>query len=385
MAGDILAHRIGQQLMASAEAIHRSACLSPYIRGANLDFELRQQIKRRRFSRDVAERKFSQRDLHRASNCRCILCDRQSLRQNRRQIFKPLPRSRRNDQWSYESKLCAPMPAAKSDQRVGPHQCKESCRRKLFPQARERVDGVIGRSARVWSIGKGDGKLRKTLDGQLSHGHAIFKTGCRTRRLKWLNTYRGEEHGIEVQSLLGRQRYADVAQMRGVETASEEGNALSPARWLIHPFMLSRVSASMGFTMRYLIAVLALAGAVVSGLALQVHYTAGTSPCSINEKWDCGVVNHSSYSLVQGVPVALIGIIGYLVLLWLGMARQRAVLSIAAAVGLAFALYLAHIERDVLGVWCLYCVISLAIIAAITLLGPVWLIIAASQRRSRRW
>ena len=137
--------------------------------------------------------------------------------------------------------------------------------------------------------------------------------------------------------------------------------------------------------MRYLIAVLALAGAVVSGLALQVHYTIGTAPCSINEKWDCGVVNHSSYSMIQGVPVALIGIIGYLVLVWLGMARQRAVLSLAAAAGLAFALYLAHIERDILGIWCLYCVISLAIIALITLLGPVWLIIAANERRRRRW
>jgi len=141
----------------------------------------------------------------------------------------------------------------------------------------------------------------------------------------------------------------------------------------------------MGFSMRYVIAVLALAGAVVSGLALQVHYTAGTSPCSINEKWDCGIVNRSSYSAVEGVPVALIGIIGYLGLVWLGLARQRAVLSLAAAAGLAFALYLAHIERDVLGVWCLYCVISLAIIALITLLGPLWLIVEASQRRRRRW
>jgi uncharacterized membrane protein len=137
--------------------------------------------------------------------------------------------------------------------------------------------------------------------------------------------------------------------------------------------------------MRYVIAVLALAGAVVSGLALQVHYTAGTSPCSINEKWDCGVVNHSSYSMIEGIPVALLGVIGFLGLVWLGMARQRAVLSFAAAAGLAFALYLAHIERDVIGVWCLYCVISLTLIALITLLGPLWLVIDASQRRRRRW
>ncbi|MGA8742838.1 MAG: vitamin K epoxide reductase family protein [Terracidiphilus sp.] len=137
--------------------------------------------------------------------------------------------------------------------------------------------------------------------------------------------------------------------------------------------------------MRYVIAILALAGAVVSGLALQVHYTVATTPCSINEKWDCGVVNHSSYSLLFGIPVALIGMVGYLGLAWLALARQRAVLALAALAGLAFALYLAHVERDILGAWCLYCVISLAAIALITFMGFIWLIVDASQRRSRRW
>lgn len=137
--------------------------------------------------------------------------------------------------------------------------------------------------------------------------------------------------------------------------------------------------------MRYVIAVLALAGAIVSGLALQVHYTTGTSPCSINEKWDCGIVNHSSYSLIGGVPVALIGIVGYLALLWLALARQRVVLILASLAGLGYALYLAHIERDVLGVWCLYCVISLAIVATIPLLSVIWVILEAARHRRRRW
>jgi vitamin-K-epoxide reductase (warfarin-sensitive) len=137
--------------------------------------------------------------------------------------------------------------------------------------------------------------------------------------------------------------------------------------------------------MRYVIAVLALAGAVVSGLALQVHYTVGTTPCSINEKWDCGVVNHSSYAEVAGIPVAIIGIVGYLALMWLGLVRQRAILTLAAVAGLAFSLYLAHVERDILGIWCLYCVISLADIALITLMGCAWLIIDTVQRQNRRW
>ncbi|HXS75449.1 MAG TPA: vitamin K epoxide reductase family protein [Terracidiphilus sp.] len=137
--------------------------------------------------------------------------------------------------------------------------------------------------------------------------------------------------------------------------------------------------------MRYVIAVLALAGAVVSFLALQVHYSTTTSPCSINEKWDCGIVNHSSYAVIQGIPVALIGILGYLLILWLGMARQKMFVLLASAVGIAFSLYLTHIERDVLGVWCLYCVISLGIIVLIPLADIFWMIIDASMRRRNRW
>jgi uncharacterized membrane protein len=137
--------------------------------------------------------------------------------------------------------------------------------------------------------------------------------------------------------------------------------------------------------MRYILGVLALAGAIVSGLALQVHYTIGTEPCSINEKWDCGIVNHSSYSMVAGIPVALIGIIGYLAMIWLSVARQRVVLLLASLAGLGYSLYLAHIERDVIGVWCLYCVISLGIVTLIAIVDGIWLIMEAVRRQQNHW
>ncbi len=127
--------------------------------------------------------------------------------------------------------------------------------------------------------------------------------------------------------------------------------------------------------MRYLIALLALAGAVVSTLALQVHFSTGTEPCSINEKWDCGIVNHSSFAVIYHVPVAAVGIAGYLALLLLALARRRNLLFLAALAGMGFALYLTHIEKDVLEVWCLYCVISQSIIALVVLLSAAWLLI----------
>jgi uncharacterized membrane protein len=124
--------------------------------------------------------------------------------------------------------------------------------------------------------------------------------------------------------------------------------------------------------MRYLIATLALAGVVVSALALHVHYCTDTQPCSINEKWDCGIVNHSPYAEIEGVPVSMIGIAGYLVLAGLALGRQRAQVFLAALAGLGFALRLTFIEEYVLQVWCLYCVISQVVIGLITLLCLGW-------------
>jgi vitamin-K-epoxide reductase (warfarin-sensitive) len=124
--------------------------------------------------------------------------------------------------------------------------------------------------------------------------------------------------------------------------------------------------------MKYVLIFLAALGIVVSALALREHYrTEGDSPCSINERWDCGIVNHSPYAVLRGVPVAALGIIGYLLMAALSWRRAYQLLLIVAATGLGFSLYLAQIEARVLGVWCIYCVISLADISLITLLALV--------------
>ena len=133
--------------------------------------------------------------------------------------------------------------------------------------------------------------------------------------------------------------------------------------------------------MRYLILILAIFGMIVSGLALKVHYDdPGKEPCSINDKWDCGVVNHSPYAVMFGVPVAALGIAGYLLIAVLGAARQKTWLLISVLLALAFTLYLTNIERSVLEVWCLYCVISQGIIVILSLLSIGWIV--SSRMRS---
>ena len=134
--------------------------------------------------------------------------------------------------------------------------------------------------------------------------------------------------------------------------------------------------------MRYVILVLAIAGIIVCGLAWKVHHDPpGKEPCSINAKWDCGEVNHSEYADIHGVPVAAIGMAGYLVIGVLAFLRERELLLIAVLLALPFTVHLTDIEKYVLQIWCLYCVISQGIIAVLALLSIVWMV--SGMRRAK--
>jgi vitamin-K-epoxide reductase (warfarin-sensitive) len=129
----------------------------------------------------------------------------------------------------------------------------------------------------------------------------------------------------------------------------------------------------------WVVFVLALLGIVVSTVSLQHHYaTSKTAYCEIGEAFDCDVVNRSEYSSILGIPVALIGMLGYAALAGLatayrGRRETPALLFGGAAVGLVFALYLTYVEGHILGVWCILCLSSLGLIAASTVVsGLIW-------------
>ena len=123
-----------------------------------------------------------------------------------------------------------------------------------------------------------------------------------------------------------------------------------------------------------LIVLLCLAGVLTASLALGEHYNTNPSPCSINDRWDCGIVNHSPYALIRNVPVALIGILGYALLASLA-GRFPALTAFLALVGMLFSLRLTRIEWKLLGVWCIYCVSSQIIIMLVFIVSliAVWL------------
>ena len=67
-----------------------------------------------------------------------------------------------------------------------------------------------------------------------------------------------------------------------------------------------------------MIALLACAGMGVSSVSLYHHYgTAKSSFCDFGNSFNCDMVNRSIYSSVAGIPVALIGMVGYTVVLLL--------------------------------------------------------------------
>jgi vitamin-K-epoxide reductase (warfarin-sensitive) len=127
--------------------------------------------------------------------------------------------------------------------------------------------------------------------------------------------------------------------------------------------------------MRYVIASLALAGIGVSFLALGEHYRAPARALDLlHSRWNSAYVNQSPYANVHGIPVAVLGIAGYIVLVILALMGRRVLMVCFSSFGLAYALYLTNIEAHILNVWCVYCVTSLVLSTSIAFLAFGWLL-----------
>jgi len=144
--------------------------------------------------------------------------------------------------------------------------------------------------------------------------------------------------------------------------------------------------------MRYVLIILTLLGIAAASLALREHYRPyGESVCDINAHWDCGIVNHSPYAVIpqgspNGIPVAVIGIVGYLVLGILAWHRAYRIMLALAIPAVAYSLYLASLEAspNKLGVWCLYCAISLGTISLMMLLLAITVVVKSLARRKQK-
>jgi uncharacterized membrane protein len=120
--------------------------------------------------------------------------------------------------------------------------------------------------------------------------------------------------------------------------------------------------------------VLTVIGLGVAGYLTYVHYSGVTPPCSIKGN-PCSQVQKSQYSKLVGVPVALIGLIGYITILGSLLApegeRARFVTTALTLGGFGFSLYLTYRELFTLHKVCEWCVSSAVIMAVLVCLA-VW-------------
>ena len=127
--------------------------------------------------------------------------------------------------------------------------------------------------------------------------------------------------------------------------------------------------------MRYVIAVLAIAGILVSCLAVAQHYGPPPQPVDLTHSaWNSAYVNQSPFAMVYGIPVALLGVAGYLLLAVLALLRRVVLTVYFAGIGLAYGLYLTNIQAHILHIWCVYCVASLVLIVVIAFVAFACLI-----------
>jgi uncharacterized membrane protein len=134
---------------------------------------------------------------------------------------------------------------------------------------------------------------------------------------------------------------------------------------------------------RALTAGVALSGLGIAGYLTVVHYTGGAPVCAISH--GCETVQHSGYSTLAGVPVALLGIVGYLGIL-LSLLRNgddaRMTGAFMALLGFGFSAWLTYTEIARIHAICIWCVGSAICMTVLAVLS-VSAVVAAPPRADR--
>jgi uncharacterized membrane protein len=102
-----------------------------------------------------------------------------------------------------------------------------------------------------------------------------------------------------------------------------------------------------------------------------VHYTGGAPVCAIAH--GCETVQKSDYSKLAGVPVALLGLIGYIGILGALIRddeNSRSVAAFLSLIGFGFSAWLTYTELALINAICIWCVgsaICMTILAALNI------------------
>jgi uncharacterized membrane protein len=117
-------------------------------------------------------------------------------------------------------------------------------------------------------------------------------------------------------------------------------------------------------------AAVALAGLGIAGYLTAVHYAGGTPACAIAH--GCATVQQSDYAELAGVPVALLGLLGYAGVL-ASLARDgdgaRTVTAFLSLAGFGFSGWLTYVEvarLDAICSWCVASAVCMTLLAALS-------------------
>jgi uncharacterized membrane protein len=118
--------------------------------------------------------------------------------------------------------------------------------------------------------------------------------------------------------------------------------------------------------LRFVLGALAVVGLLISGYLSWVHYM-GVIPVCVGGSGGCDTVQTSSYATILGVPVAVLGLVGYSGLLLSALLRGEIGVYLGfllALVGVLFSAYLTYLELFVIHAICEWCVASATVMVA---------------------
>jgi uncharacterized membrane protein len=129
--------------------------------------------------------------------------------------------------------------------------------------------------------------------------------------------------------------------------------------------------------LRRTVLVLAVLGVGVAGYLTYVHY-AGIAPvCNIAH--GCVKVQTSKYAHLAGIPVAVLGLVGYVTILAalaVDGEAGRLVAALTALVGFGFSAYLTYRELFTIDAICQWCVASAVLMTGLAIVC-VWRLLVA--------
>jgi uncharacterized membrane protein len=124
--------------------------------------------------------------------------------------------------------------------------------------------------------------------------------------------------------------------------------------------------------LRIAIGVLSIIGIGIGTYLTYTHYAKLNVLCL--SSGGCETVQHSSYSKLAGIPVATLGLAGYigiLISLWIRGELGRAVGFGLALVGFLFSMYLTYREAFTIHAYCQWCLGSATIMTILAILTAI--------------